>query len=50
MSDSKDNPKKPEQTSASSQQDKTEVSQQSTEKKERFKFKEEDMYKIKYNF
>ncbi|MFM2315486.1 MAG: hypothetical protein RLZZ04_4764 [Cyanobacteriota bacterium] len=50
MTDNKDNPKKQEQTSESHPQDATETSQQPTKKKERFKFKEEDMYKIKYNF
>jgi hypothetical protein len=50
MTDSKNNPKKQEKTLESSPQDKTEVSQQTTNKKERLKFKEEDMYKIKYNF
>ncbi|MGL6341159.1 MAG: hypothetical protein ACRC80_18715 [Waterburya sp.] len=49
MTDSKDNPKKLEQTAESSQADNTEASHKSTEKK-KFKFKEEDMYKIKYNF
>jgi hypothetical protein len=50
MADSKDNQKNQEQASASSAPDKTETSQQDANKKERLKFRKEDMYEITYNF
>lgn len=46
MTDSKDNSKKPE----SSQDENTQSPTKSAIKKDRLKFKKEDMYKIKYNF
>lgn len=46
MTDNKDNSKKPE----SSQDDNTQSPKKSAIKKDRLKFKKEDMYEIKYNF
>jgi hypothetical protein len=50
MADSKDNQKNQEQAAATSPPDKTESSQQDANKKERLKFKKDDMYEITYNF
>lgn len=50
MNDSQDNSKKQEKTSESSQSDKTKASSNAENKKERFKFKKEDMYEITYDF
>ncbi|MGL6344029.1 MAG: hypothetical protein ACRC80_33395 [Waterburya sp.] len=50
MNNSQDNSKKQEKTSEFSQPDKAEASSNAENKKERFKFKKEDMYEITYNF
>lgn len=50
MTDTKDNPKKPEPTSERSLEDQTKASKEPPKKKSRLKFKEEDMITIKYNF
>ena len=47
---SKDTLKKGEQTPELPQDDNKEASQKSVIKKDRLKFKKEDMYEIKYNF
>lgn len=50
MTNSKDNSDKPEKTAEFSQQPQTETSPKPEQKKERFKFKKEDMYEITYDF
>ncbi|MGL6341815.1 MAG: hypothetical protein ACRC80_22070 [Waterburya sp.] len=50
MNNSQDQSEKQEKTSESSQLNKTEASSNAENKKERFKFKKEDMYEITYNF
>ena len=50
MNDSKENLKKPEPTSECSSEDKAQESKETTKKKSRLRFKEEDMITVKYNF
>ena len=50
MADNQDKVKQPDATSEVSQEDNQQASQKPETKKHRLKFKEEEMYKIKYDF
>ena len=50
MNENKDNPKKEQSTSGCSQQENKKESKKPEFKKERLRFKKEDMIEIEYNF